>query len=75
MVLTPVVVAFVVGAVATGVVGYFRDKGFRANVNKDIDALHIEVLNVRAKLAGGLAVVENDWNKAVSLFESLAGKL
>ena len=69
------VVAFLVGVAVTLAAGYARDKYFRASVDKDLAALHIEVLNVRAKLAQGVSVVEADWEKAKELFTSLASKL
>ena len=70
-----VALAFIAGVVAMAVVGYYKDKGFRAKVDADVTELRLEVLNVRAKLSSGETVVEADWEKTKTLFASLASKL
>jgi len=67
--------AFILGVAAMGVVGYYRDKGFRAKVQADATVIYNEVSALNTKAKTGVAVVEADFTIVKTKLASLFSKL
>jgi hypothetical protein len=68
-------VGFIIGVVLTGVVFYFRDSRFRANLSADYNAFLTEITTLRGKVVKGETVIETDFRAIEQAFIKVFSKL